>query len=575
MSISITTTTTMETQQVHSVNEFDATGHSVPRMNDTDDHDDSTFSMTASSNSMDDEEYPMEDISLSNDEEAAAPKVDAGKSAVAALFTSISHDGNAISKNERPSNRDQEGFDDHSDNCSIQTLETIRNPDSIRSLPWASTREDDVKELCSRVRSARNQRAYADGDAARHDQDLALRLKDFYQARELRSNVYRSTRCGIFPLFVTLGDVRLDLAWAEDAAWRREQGLPVFSWVDFDNLYSKRYPRCPFTYLIVILSTIMLVVSIGMNGWKFAPIDDNPMIGPDQSVLLDLGALFTPKIVEENEWYRLVTPIVLHAGIIHYVINMLAILMVGTAVERVHGTMETAAVFMLSAVGGNMASANFMPNTVSVGASGGIYGLLGICLADVLTNWDLLTITDSKSNDRFPYGSAIFWLSVDLVVSLGIGLMPYVDNFAHLGGFFFGICFGLSLLWRFGSSGFFGPTTWARHYLHYAYAVIGAVLATSLFTVMFVLLLESDGRTTVCPSCRYISCAPFPFWTKEPWWYCDECEQAQIRIVPFRTFSELELTCPNGDIVTIELMDPDPVRDEIQNQIPGYCRQLC
>jgi hypothetical protein len=130
-------------------------------------------------------------------------------------------------------------------------------------------------------------------------------------------------------------------------------------------------------------------------------------------------------------------------------------------------------------------------------------------------------------------------------------------------------------LWRFGSSGFFGPTTWARHYLHYAYAVIGAVLATSLFTVMFVLLLESDGRTTVCPSCRYISCAPFPFWTKEPWWYCDECEQAQIRIVPFRTFSELELTCPNGDIVTIELMDPDPVRDEIQNQIPGYCRQLC
>jgi hypothetical protein len=266
---------------------------------------------------------------------------------------------------------------------------------------------------------------------------------------------------------------------------------------------------------------------------------------------------------------------VLHAGIIHYVINMLGFWIIGAAVERVHGTMETAVVFVLSGVGGNMASANFMTNNVSMGASGGLFGLLGLCLADVLSNWDLLTITDSKSRERFPYGIAIFWLSVDLVASLCFGLTPFVDNFAHLGGFLFGICFGMSLMWRLGTSGLFGQTTMARHYRHYAYAVIGAVVATSVLTAMTVLLLESDGRTTVCPRCRYLSCAPFPFWTDDPWWHCDECEQSLARIVRFRNTSELDLTCPNGDIVTIDLMDPEPDRDEIRNQIPGYCRQLC
>jgi membrane associated rhomboid family serine protease len=307
-----------------------------------------------------------------------------------------------------------------------------------------------------------------------------------------------------------------------------------------------------------------LVVSIGLNGWKFAPLKVNPSFGPDPSVLIDLGGLLTAKIMEENEWYRLVAPIVLHAGVFHYAVNVLAFWFIGSAVERVHGTRETAVVFILSGIGGNLASANFMPNTVSVGASGGLFGLLGFCLVDVLTNWDLLTMSKP-----FPYFVAIFWLSVDLVLSLGFGLMPFIDNFAHLGGFLFGICFGLSLLWRSGDSNFFGRTTLARHYCHYAYAVIGAVVATCVFTALVVLLLDSDGRTTVCPMCRYLSCAP------SPWWTCDGCEQSTARIVRLRNTSELDLTCPSGEIVTIDLRDRDPDRDAIRNQIVGYCRQLC
>jgi membrane associated rhomboid family serine protease len=574
-----TNTTMMETHQVQvqsvSVNDFDATGHAVQRMSDTDDdddhtvNDDSTFSMTESSNNsnsmLDDDEYPMIVISLNHDEETAVTnKADDEETAV----TNKADAGKLYSNSN-----------------STQSLGTNSNAtnDSIRSLPWASGRQDDVQELCSHVQEAQQKSTVADDgcDGSQQEQhqdpDLALRLKDFYHARHVRSRTYITKPYGMYGLFRTLADVRLDLAWAEDAAWRRAQGEPFVSWARFEKLHDKKFHPCPFTYLIMIVSTVMLVISIALNGWTLAPIKVNPMLGPDASVLLDLGALLTSRIVDHNEWYRLVAPMVLHAGIIHYILNMFAIWLLGTAVECVHGSMETAAVFMLAGVGGNLASAVFAPNTVSVGASGGIFGLLGICLADVLTNWDLLAITSNKSDyNHFPHGRAVFWLIVDVVLSLCIGLTPYVDNFAHVGGFFYGICFGMSLMKRLGSSGFFGQTSMARHCCNCTYAAIGAVLATTVFTMTFVLLLESDGvRATVCPGCRYISCAPFPFWTDDPWWQCDACEQSMARVVYLQGTSELDLTCPDGDIVTIDLMVPDPDLLEIRNQLAGYCRQLC
>jgi membrane associated rhomboid family serine protease len=600
----------METQQIQAVNRLDATEHSVRRMHDTDDN-----------NTTQDREE--DDVSLSDDKEIASVKAkvaghdeDADKVAPAPSLVRSIVNGvlGAFKSSKRPSDRDS---DDHNEDCSIQSLDISihsldismleasryprrgalahadllrsailaqsldisRTSDSIQSSDCATTLEDDGQELCNHVLVTRNERAQQSADvddATQEDTALALRLKDFHHARDLWSETYRTILLGIFCIFVMLADVRLDLAWAEDAARRRGQGKPVFSWGDFQRLHRK-YRPCPFTYLIMIVSTATLVLSIYLNGWKFAPLKDNPAYGPDPSILIDLGGLLTSKIVEENEWYRLVTSIVLHAGIFHYVTNMLLILLYGSVVERVHGTMKTAAVFMLSGVGGSLASANFGPNSVSVGTSGGIFGLMGFCLADILTNWDLLTISDSKRNQCFSYRSAIliFCLSVDVVISLSLGLMPIVDNFAHLGGFLFGICFGLSLLWRSGTSDFFGQMTLARHYRRYAYAVIGTVVATCVFTAMVMLLLDSDGRTTVCPWCRHLSCAPFPFWTKDKWWNCDECDQSLGRIVRLQNTSELDLTCPNGDIVTIPLMDPDPEQDDIMNRLIGYCRQFC
>jgi len=178
----------------------------------------------------------------------------------------------------------------------------------------------------------------------------------------------------------------------------------------------------------VAASTGLLLLSIALNGWELAPLRVNPMVGPSPQVLIDLGALSSERIVEFDEWHRLVVPTILHAGVVHYVINMFALWYVGVAVERIHGTAETAFVFLISAVGGNLLSALFMPHTISVGASGGIFGLLGTCLADVFVNWDLITIREDEKRYRFPYAWVFFWLFVEVLITIVAGLTPYIDN---------------------------------------------------------------------------------------------------------------------------------------------------
>lgn len=68
------------------------------------------------------------------------------------------------------------------------------------------------------------------------------------------------------------------------------------------------------------------------------------------------------------------------AGLVHYVINMLALRFVGAAVEMSHGWFAAFVIFTLSAVGGTILSAIFLPDAISVGASGGIFGAYEIVL---------------------------------------------------------------------------------------------------------------------------------------------------------------------------------------------------
>jgi membrane associated rhomboid family serine protease len=202
--------------------------------------------------------------------------------------------------------------------------------------------------------------------------------------------------------------------------------------VDFDASKKRGVNRPFFTYFLLFTCTIFLIASIAVNGWVVEPLDVNAMIGPSAETLIRMGAKETSLIVHEGEAWRLFSSTVLHAGLVHYFINMLALWFVGSAIETNHGRIAAAVLFVLPAVGGCILSAIFLPTYITVGASGGIFGLIGACLSDICMNWKLLFcdfVTENGKKHR--HALVVVFLVFDILLNCVIGLTPYVDNFTR------------------------------------------------------------------------------------------------------------------------------------------------
>ena len=412
---------------------------------------------------------------------------------------------------------------------------------------------------------------------------LERRVRDFRFARRKRREKQGNHKpWGIFGLYAHLADIRIDLEWAEDAAWRREHQEPYLSWADYEKARDKGMNRPFFTYLTMFICTFMMIVVFSMNNWKIEPLKVNPLIGPSAKVLIDAGARVTSLIVNEGQWFRLISPLVLHAGVIHFVLNMLALWFIGAAVEQSHGFASAAILFFIPGVGGNILSAIFLPQYISVGASGGIFGLIGGCIADIALNWNLLFIRGENEDDASlsHHWSAFCWLFADIVANCLIGLTPFVDNFTHLGGLLYGVCCGISTIERL-AVGFFGVATGNCNQIRNSLVrFCGLIFSVLLIMVTTVLLVGSDGATSPCSACRYISCVPFPFGTENKWWNCDDCDFAIADLVKLHAtsvaFDRIDLTCPNGDISLIDISQ-EQISDgsAVQNDLPKYCRAHC
>ena len=116
----------------------------------------------------------------------------------------------------------------------------------------------------------------------------------------------------------------------------------------------------------------------------------------------------------------------------HYFINILALWFVGKAIETSHGLVAASVLFVIPAVGGTILSAIFLPEYITVGASGGIFGLIGACLSDIIMNWKLL-FSDfiTENGKRHKHAMVIVFLLLDIALNMILGCTPYVDNWSH------------------------------------------------------------------------------------------------------------------------------------------------
>ena len=412
---------------------------------------------------------------------------------------------------------------------------------------------------------------------------LGQRLRDFEFAQRKRREKYGNERpWGILGLYDHLAGIRLDVEWAEDAAFRRANKEPYLSWKDFQTARDNGWNQPFFTYFLLIACTAVLVLSYWLNGWVVEPLSVNPMIGPSAETLLKMGAKQTSLIVNQGEVYRLFSPMVLHAGLIHYLLNMMALWFIGKAVEQCHGFAAAAILFIIPAVGGTILSALFLPEYISVGASGGIFGLIGACVADILINWRLLFskhVNNTKDGTRFRHIKVLMYLLFDIVINCLVGLTPFVDNFTHLGGMVYGFMCGLSTIERLPTDFFGIASSCATKFRNVVIRFSGLLLSVALIMVTTAVLVDSGGGSSPCPGCRYVSCVPFPPWEDEDskWWYCDDCSRvtADAKLDSSGYYS-LSMSCPDGTIEEVDLSDQLVTdRQWIQKQLPTFCRRYC
>jgi hypothetical protein len=140
-----------------------------------------------------------------------------------------------------------------------------------------------------------------------------------------------------------------------------------------------------FSILFSVAQTAILVLM--MKNCGVAPFSINPMLGPYPDALSEWGAKNAVNILDDDEWWRLLTPIMLHAGVIHLLCNVAVQLETGAFFEREWGSRNWIIIYLTSAVGSSILSVIFMPNAISVGSSGAVMGLFGGKLAEIICRY--------------------------------------------------------------------------------------------------------------------------------------------------------------------------------------------
>jgi len=154
----------------------------------------------------------------------------------------------------------------------------------------------------------------------------------------------------------------------------------------------------------------------------------------DSLSLIRLGAN-VQELVESGEYFRLLTAIFLHGGIIHLFFNMYALYSIGNFIETYFGRSKYFAVFIITGIAGSLVSYLFTRG-FSVGASGAVFGLLGLLLAQKLKR--------KVYYAELPIDTRSILIIVGINLLLGFTI-PNVDNAAHIGGLISGTLLGLLL----------------------------------------------------------------------------------------------------------------------------------
>ena len=180
--------------------------------------------------------------------------------------------------------------------------------------------------------------------------------------------------------------------------------------------------------------SVAVLVILGINIAVFAALE---LTGGSTSIdnLVRFGAKDNG-LIAAGQYWRLFTSMFLHIGFAHILFNSLALWTFGRDLERIYGTGRFVAIYVVTGVVASLASYRFSPY-VSAGASGAIFGLVGVSL---VFGFRYRSAIPRQLRSRF--GTGVIPV---IAYNFLYGLHPdsHIDNFAHLGGLAAGIVLAL------------------------------------------------------------------------------------------------------------------------------------
>ena len=178
-----------------------------------------------------------------------------------------------------------------------------------------------------------------------------------------------------------------------------------------------KYKESLVTYILICINILIFILTSFLS---------KNIYNIDSYTLIALGAKVNVLINNGQPW-RLITCAFLHGGLAHIAFNMYALKIIGSEVEYVYGKVKYISIYLISALGGSVFSYLFNADSISVGASGAIFGLLGAMIIFGIRH---------KNKIGKAYIMNLFKV---LLINIFIGVtLSNIDNGAHIGGLVFG-----------------------------------------------------------------------------------------------------------------------------------------
>ncbi|TSK62586.1 Inactive rhomboid protein 2 [Bagarius yarrelli] len=137
-----------------------------------------------------------------------------------------------------------------------------------------------------------------------------------------------------------------------------------------------------------------------------------------------------------DQFYRLWLSLFLHAGLLHCLVSVVFQMTILRDLEKLAGCLRISIIYIFSGITGNLASALFLPYKAEVGPAGSQFGLLACLFVELFQGWQML---------EKPWNAFLKLLGLVLFLFL-CGLLPWIDNIAHIFGFLSGLLLSFAFL---------------------------------------------------------------------------------------------------------------------------------